>query len=180
MKNITIIAIIFVAIFLQIANEAYGQQAGFDNCHDFTPNGTKVFMKCHWGDEPLSVEEIITFNQDAANLYPGAIQWKDASAMYNCHSYAWWWTSSANNHAWMQGTNATGNNDNKYWEDGSYVPANWNSGTKISYENGDHSGNLIPSHPGWVYSKWGRWPVMIHWYLDSPYTDNVVRLYKRG
>lgn len=180
MKNIISIAIVFVITFLQITNEAYGQQddcvpVNAQNCHTSTPNGTRVDMLCHWDFEFFSPEQIVAINRDYRDAYPGAIQFRDASCSYNCHSYAWWWASSADNHAWMNSPN-----DDKYWNDGSYIPANWNNGTKISYENGDHSGNLLSSYPGWVYSKWGRGPVMIHWYLDSPYTDNVVRLYKRG
>jgi len=155
-------------------------------CQTFTPNGTQVLMNCHWDSEALSPNQITAINQAVQDAYPGAVQWKDASCKYNCHSYAWWWTSSSGNHAWMNGLSDEqgGRNDDKYWEDASYVLANWSNGRRISYNNGDpegdHSGCLIPSHTGWVYSKWGMGPVMVHWYSDVPYKSSVIKLYRRN
>ncbi len=172
MKNIKLIILIIIALSLQSINELSAQYT----CGTSTPNGTYTQMVCSWS-EPLAPWQIAALNNISETMFPNAYRWGNASGMYNCHSYAWYW-SSLSNRAWMNSPW-----EDIYWLDGSYVPANWNNSTRISYgnndyQNGDHSARNYPGYIGWAHSKWGKLPRMLHWYTDAPY-GGPYRLYRR-
>jgi len=168
MKN-TIYTTIILTVFF-ISNIVHGQQY---SCLTYTPNGTRVYLTCY-DDEPLSSAQIATFNQQAEQMFTYAYRWGNASGKYNCHSYAWWWTSS-NSYAWMNSPN-----DDKYWLDGSYSLTNWSQATRISYVNGDHSARNYPGYLYWAYSKWGKLPRMIHSWNNAPYNTSSMNVYKKN
>lgn len=175
----TIALIITILSFFCINNPAYAvYTAAQENCYITTPKGSVVHLRCFWDKkEKLSPAKIAAFNQAATTRYPNASKIADASMLYNCHSYAWWWASTSN-YAWMNSPN-----DDIFWNDGSYVrTTNWNEATHTSYTSSDHSALNYSGHIGWMISKWGQWPLMVHWYTHCPYNatgGSSVNLYKR-
>jgi hypothetical protein len=98
--------------------------------------------------------------------YPDAKELNEPSATnnFNCHGYAWH-VSEGGDQVWI----GLGNYDSNpyimediYWEDGSYIRLNSESGAnKISYYNGNHSA-IQTSIAGTYHSKWGNGPLMEH------------------
>jgi len=130
----------------------------------YTPRGTAVTVTVTTFE--LTTAEINSYNSYVAANYPSATRETNASRMYNCHSYAWYSTSTSNN-VWM---NTPG--DDKYWQDGSYTlwrpPYIWFSDMKLSWQQGDHTGRMQGTS-NYVRSKWGQLPQMYHYYTYSPY-----------
>lgn len=119
----------------------------------------------------LTSAQITSANNAASSGYPNATRLRNASRRYNCHSYAWYSTSSSNT-IWI---NSPG--DDKYWTDGSYRPdANvGRAGRKVSYRSDDHS--AITVNATLFDSKWGQWPLMRHAYNYTPYNESTIYYY---
>ena len=109
-----------------------------------------------------------------ASRYPNATKLRSASFKYNCHSYAWYSTSSSNTW-WM-------NDPTEYMSDGSYTrsysPATYQ---KVYYPNpgNEHSG-VITSISGsniTVTSKWGAFGLYRHAEMDCPYFSMYLNTY---
>jgi hypothetical protein len=148
--------------------------AGF-NTTVSTPKGTKVPVYVISTLEEMSAVEINAWNAKTKAAYPKATFISSSTRKYNCHSYAWYWQSSANN-AWMSSPKS-------YWTDGSYLgycSATPPSGSKVNYPNGDHS--AISLGGGYVQSKWGQGPLMKHpvGYGPSIYNMSCYYTYKRS
>jgi len=165
MKKIIILICVFV-VFIQAKGIAQW------SCTTYTPNFTKVHMTCY-GSEPMSNADIANLDSYTNWKFPHATILSSSSGKYNCHSYAWYWSSTSNS-AWMESPN-----DNKYWNDGSYVSTTW--GTHLSYSNDDHSGRAapIPYNLGYTFSKWGKGPLMAHYANYAPYNTSGIHYYKR-
>ena len=138
----------------------------------YTPKGTSV-------DYQIMTEgNISSLESDAAN-WLAARGWTNlvtktapATALYNCHSYAWYMTEGGTNTYWINSiTNATGNSFNfgnpnasprpspsnieRYWNDGSYLPVSESNATKVWY--GATASN-------WTWDPYQGW---INWYDHS-------------
>lgn len=135
-----------------------------------TPNGTKVAATAY-STEPLSSSQISSINKKYDAAYPKAKRLRSASGKYNCHSYAWYSTSTSNN-KWI-------NNPSAYWGDKSYKQTTTvKAGRKIIYV--DRSKNTL-QHSSIVYSvsnstitvnsKWGKCGLYRHSLTNSPYTN---------
>lgn len=144
-----------------------------------TPKGSSVEMWVWERDLPDSELEDVT-NYIKRN-YPNAVMLRDATNRYNCHSYAWYSTSSSNPY-WL-------NNPRPYMTDGSYqrvtsttnfssMPSTVNNNSKIVWldKNGNtiHSG--IKNDSTTVVSKWGAGGLYRHKQNYSPYTSEAVKL----
>lgn len=109
-----------------------------------------------------------------ASRYPNATKLRSASYKYNCHSYAWYSTSSSNSW-WM-------NYPTKYMTDGSYKKTTSPSrNQKVYYPNpgNEHSG-IITSVSGSkikVTSKWGAFGLYEHNEMDCPYFSMYLNTY---
>lgn len=103
----------------------------------------------------------------------------EATSTYNCHSYAWYNSSSQWNHYWM-------NYPTTYMSDGSYtkIPAiNQCINRDIIYygtPGEEHSGVLLskPSGGFHVLSKWGKGPLILHDINDCPYSTANLSYYR--
>jgi hypothetical protein len=135
----------------------------------YTPRGSAVGVTTMTTE--LSSATITSHNNYVATNYPSATRETNASRKYNCHSYAWYSTSTANDR-WM---NTPG--DNRYWEDGSYTfwhpPYIWFSNMKLSWGQDDHSGIRVGTG-SYVRSKWGQLPRMYHTAPYSPYNEGTA------
>ena len=131
-----------------------------------TPRGSSVAVTVMTSE--LSSATITSYNNYVASNYPSATRETNASRKYNCHSYAWY-SSSTSNDRWM---NSPG--DNQYWNDGSYThwhpPYIWFSDMKLSWGQDDHSGRWVGTG-GSVRSKWGQLPRMYHAPAYTPYNE---------
>lgn len=138
-----------------------------------TPRGTLVSVQVATS-EPLTATQITTFNQWMAQNYPNATLLRSATGKYNCHSYAWHSTSTANN-VWM-------NSASSYMTDGSYrrvvstsyvgtVPTSAPANSKVNYVGGNHSGIRYSSTR--IDSKWGQYGLMRHAPNYTPYTGTT-------
>lgn len=109
-----------------------------------------------------------------ASRYPNAIKIRSASFKYNCHSYAWYSTSSANSW-WMD-------DPGKYMNDGSYTRSNSPAKyQKVYYPNpgNEHSGEItaISGSNITVTSKWGSYGLYRHAEMDCPYFSMYLNTY---
>lgn len=144
-----------------------------------TPRGTSVPVE---KKEELSNQTLEQYNQDADSMFSNDIKLSNATAKYNCHSYAWYSQNVRTNQYWM-------NYPDSYYEDGSYVeiqPSQVQIRDRIIYldSNGNnlHSGivrrisgqssNGICGYANtvWVQSKWGYAGLYEHRGDQCPYT----------
>lgn len=134
----------------------------------YTPKGSPVSVMTITPD--LTLEQKTWLNNQVKADYPKALYQSTSTENYNCHSYAWYYSSTSNT-KWM-------NVPSKYMTDGSYARSSAVRNNKIYYYDGDHSGNIIAvglENPGeiTVISKWGKGPLMVHTAWYSPYTGGA-------
>lgn len=126
-----------------------------------TPSGT--ILDCAF----LVTGEFSQTDIDQANYYedstyPNASRQRSATGKYNCHSYAWYSTSSSNN-IWIH--------YNLYYTSDPYyslvtignrfsIPALAPSGSKVDYPSDGHSAIKYSSSK--LISKWGDYGLYIH------------------
>ncbi|WP_379145891.1 hypothetical protein [Paenibacillus sp. sgz500992] len=141
----------------------------FTNSSVTTPRGTSVptFKDLTWADHGYTSAQGAAIQAQFVAAFPNATVLSAQNPSYNCHSYAWYSTSSANTH-WM-------NSSSGYRTDGSYTSGTARVGSKVDYGAGDHS--AIVTYVGGgsgpnitVKSKWGHNGVFSHNIVDSPYT----------
>jgi hypothetical protein len=165
-----------------------------------TPNGSPV--TCTWRCDEASEDQLsIWHGQCESYISNGldAIIIGEASRKYNCHGYAWHFTVEGEE-VWMgayaQGTECPSLPDAElaediYWTDGSYYevtgvePANVTDAQvamvnwpRSTADGGNHSAITTESE-GYLISKWGNWPLVRHWWADSPYDERGMKLYNR-
>lgn len=134
-----------------------------------TPAGSSVSVIVRTWE--MSASDIAYLNAQADSYHASATRETDASRRYNCHSYAWYSTSTSNIR-WM---NTPG--DDTYWQDGSYYRVySMSNGRRISYASDDHSAIAISSTQ--ARSKWGSWPRMKHSPTLTPYNSSSLRYYE--
>ena len=133
----------------------------------------------------------------------------NATASYNCHSYAWYRVEGGTGNWWIDAcpsfdyedpneTPTSTTNISKYWDDGSYLETIENQATKVYYgscwiwddtlypnqwsNDCDHSAVRITSgsDAGKYESKWGRAGRYIHAYDHCPYYTGNRRYYKKN
>lgn len=125
----------------------------------------------------MSSQEIEESNSYAISHYPNATFISNASATYNCHSYAWN-ISDGGSRCWINAAKKlTYDNLMKYWTNDYYgQTSNENNATKIFYYKSDHSA-IKSSVAGMYESKWGRLPLMRHAPNYGPYNNMDTRYY---
>jgi len=137
-----------------------------------TPRGTTVptYYNASWADHGITLAGAVAEQERSLDIYTSATVVSPVSPAYNCHSYAWYSTSSANLH-WMD-------NPSAYMSDGSYISSTCINGNRVSYGAGDHSAIVIDaaSLTIRVRSKWGPIGVFEHDLLDCPYTDESYNI----
>lgn len=135
----------------------------------YTPRGTAVPV-LRYG-ELLSPTEKVFWDNYVRDTFPGATVVRTATTNYNCHSYAWYSTSSGNLN-WMS-------NPGAYMSDGSYIRRSGGvTGNRINDKiyygtpNYLHSGIVYARSMGgnaYVQSKWGSMGLVKHYYSNCPY-----------
>jgi len=118
-----------------------------------TPNGTNVEVLDYTSLTQWTSTEITAINNSVTSSYVVTVT-ANPNKYYNCHSYAWYSTSTSNNR-WM-------NDPSAYMTDGSY----YNSTSSIRtgdkhFMNPTHSGIIssISNSMAYITSKWGSWGV---------------------
>ncbi|WP_239617695.1 hypothetical protein [Cohnella mopanensis] len=137
----------------------------FTNSSVKTPKGTSVstFKDLTWADHGITSAQATASQAALVAAYPNATVVSTQNPSYNCHSYAWYSTSTSNTH-WM-------NSASSYRTDGSYTSGTGQAGSKVDYGAADHSG-IVTGVSGYnvgVKSKWGFNGVFQHNYNDCPY-----------
>ena len=125
-----------------------------------TPKGSLVVVWFYYDD--FTGDEKTMLDYQVSQSYPNATRLRSATKFYNCHSYAWYSTSTGN-HYWM-------NDPSKYMSDGSYSPITPAVGRVVYYKN-EHSA-IISSISGsnvYVTSKWGQLGLYRHLESYGPY-----------
>lgn len=133
----------------------------------YTPKGSsvQVYDTLTWGDHGTTYAAAqADFENELSQVYPYALKLANSNPSFNCHSYAWYSTSSSNKY-WM-------NDPTSYMTDGSYTSGTAASGRKIYYDGGNHSGIVFSVYNGYigVRSKWGAWGTVEHDIFDCPYS----------
>jgi len=140
----------------------------------YTPNGSSVQVLIR-GEELTSAEKAAA-DSYMDSRYPNATRLRSATTKYNCHSYAWYSTSSSNSY-WM-------NNPASYMSDGSYTKVGFTptaSGQKMYYPvPGGHSAIVYTSSSNiWnvvLTSKWGEYGLYRHNYGHDPYGNGALNI----
>ncbi|MDR0222236.1 MAG: hypothetical protein LBI38_01695 [Oscillospiraceae bacterium] len=134
-----------------------------------TPNNTNVLVyeDLSWSDHNTTESSARAVFNSYLSQYPSAVEITTVNPKYNCHSYAFYGTST-NNAYWI-------NNATAYITDGSYVYSAAASGRKVYYHASvianEHSGIVQRITGGVVIvrSKWGYGGVVEHPVNDCPY-----------
>lgn len=137
-----------------------------------TPNGTAVTVINTSSQTDFTASEINSYNSYYDSAYPRATRLRNPTVKYNCHSYAWYSTSSSN-HYWM-------NNPSSYMTDGSYSSTSSSDiGNKVIWgakTSPEHSGILAKNANNSPYvscnSKWGNLGLYNHPLDDCPYSGS--------
>lgn len=138
-----------------------------------TPRGSSVVV-ITISDAEFTTQQKEQINATYRKEYPQATIVASASKKYNCHSYAWYLSSTSNRY-WMD-------DPSKYMSDGSYWKLNYSnvkSGAKMYWSEKQHSANVISVNSSaangkkcTVQSKWGQGPIMKHNESYSPYNNS--------
>ncbi len=152
----------------------------YDTEYVTTPKGTNVEVWIF--DQEVPVEHLNEARKYQETYYPDVTVLRDPTGKYNCHSYAWYDTSSSNTY-WM-------NDPTPYMTDGSYdmiasttdftkVPSEVSYNAKVVWldSSGEaiHSGIKLSSTT--VVSKWGICGLYRHEQNYSPYTPEKIEYY---
>ena len=143
-----------------------------------TPAGSYVDVVDNSAIADWTSSERAALDSQTLTAYPTATLLRTASKKYNCHSYAWYSTSSSN-HYWMEDPTV-------YMTDGSYDRATCQVGN-IAYwyipigiitgQEPVHSGIVdVHMQSSAVYgarSKWGQLGVFNHRFDDCPYSGTI-------
>lgn len=136
----------------------------YETHSNYTPNGSRVYFTYNltWADHNMNAALGNTYNEEYKLIYPNAIPIREENPAYNCHSYAWYSTSSSNKY-WLDGSYAS-----YYMSDGSYSRTySPTSGDKVWYGSADHS--AIYYGNSMVTSKWGFLGLYRHNLSYCPY-----------
>lgn len=187
MQSITKDSENFDTIFMQ---DLYSQLKGvnmlkaapkFSSSSVRTPNGTSIsaYYGLTWSDHNTTQANIEAIDAQFLRTYTSATRVRAGNPSYNCHSYAWYSTSSSNKY-WID-------DPSSYVLDGSYTHVNtYSVGDKVLYGIAGRS----PAHSGIVQtlgeggrlqkvrSKWGVCGLFDHLSTDCPYPSGVL-IYRR-
>lgn len=152
----------------------FAAAARYLTAYVYTPEGSAVQVLIR-GEELTSADKT-AMNNYMATLHPNATRLRTATTNYNCHSYAWYSTSSSNVY-WM-------NSPSAYMTDGSYTEVGFTptaAGQKMYYPvTGGHSAIVYtPSSNIWnvqLTSKWGQYGLYRHYYGDDPYGNGALNI----
>ena len=145
-----------------------------------TPKGSNVlaYNNLTWSNHGITEKEVLAQHNAVKSQYSSVTIISGISPKYNCHSYAWYSTST-NNSYWI-------NNPSTYITDGSYKQASvYSVGLKLTYTYQNtitHSAivsGVSEKHLTYATSKWGVLGVYKHLYFDCPYKDGGVKAYIR-
>lgn len=137
-----------------------------------TPNGTSVLVM--YRGENLSSIDKYYMNKEVVETFPGVSVLGEATSLYNCHSYAWYYASTSNTY-WM-------NNPSAYMTDGSYhVVSNRANNDRVWFPD-VHT--ALVTNQGAVNdmtSKWGDYPLVRHGLTNNPYylAPLNIKIYRR-
>lgn len=139
----------------------------------YTPNGSAVtaYKNSTWADNGTTYEAALAEHNQLLKVYPNAVAITIPNSKYNCHSYAWYSTSTMNSY-WID-------NPSPYMRDGSYTShLSPKRGDKAFWNNGTHSGIVYgvgsgTQNPVTITSKWGYKGVFRHASNDCPYYGSI-------
>lgn len=94
--------------------------------------------------DEMTNAEIIYFTNTALSQYPNATLRGPASSKYNCHSYAWY-DSSTTNETWINAEYNDVLQLSKFWTNDLYVSSTQSDAERAYYSSGDHSAVVLPS-----------------------------------
>ena len=126
-------------------------------------------------DESLSAQQIKNINKKYKKAYPKATFVSGSTSKYNCHSYAWYKTSTKNSYwinspaTFIKEAKLIGKKPTKKGQKAVWI----NAASKSYYE---HSGIVYSYSSGssfLIQSKWGKAPLMRHKANYSPYGGTV-------
>lgn len=139
-----------------------------------TPGGTPIesYYNLTWSDWGMTRAQAQANHDALAARYPKATEVSGINPAYNCHSYAWYSTSTSNKY-WID-------NPDPYMADGSYTKKS----SPSANDKACWSGSPYPVHSAIVrsvsgrtityISKWGFNGVFIHSANDCPYTGSIT------
>lgn len=179
MKKINLFFILFI---LCLSNKLYSENIS-EHYHDtilYTPNGTAVTA---WVLDSADLNDGLKseLKNYYLNFYNNDVDadsifiLREATMAYNCHGFAWHACGDGGDDFYI----LTPEN-NKYWDDGSYIPADSSdiNAMLLSFGLADHSA-VKSSTPRYYQSKWGYAHVFKHTLNDCPYDISDLHFFKR-
>ena len=142
--------------------------------YNYTPNGSRVqFMyNLTWADHGITASYADSQNENFKAMFPNATPIREEDPTYNCHSYAWYSTSTGNRY-WLQRNGAY-----TYISDGSYTKTSSpRSGDKVWYGSADDHSAIYYGNSK-VTSKWGALGLFRHDVSYCPYDASDVSYWR--
>jgi hypothetical protein len=159
-----------ILILLSTIINTYAQ---YQNVTIYTPNNTSVIAGNFVGTDYTSSQKN-QLKDYWLSYYDNRIEYDaEATYKYNCHAYAWH-VSEGGSQVWINTPE-----DDKYWNDGSYVEISPSIATKVSFGQGDDHSAITTSTQNYFISKWGSSPRFRHHKDDCPYSTNDLHYYVR-
>ena len=138
----------------------------------YTPFGKSIETKIY---QDFTHDEMLAISLYYMLEWPEAQEIAPATALYNCHSYAWHDQTEYDN-VWINRTSRSGFFQLQNFMNGDIYTSCSESEASLVYYPSDHSAVRLPS--GLYVSKWGAAPLMIHAPEYCPYSASNRQFYK--
>ena len=122
-----------------------------------------AYYNLSWSDHGTTASSAATLTRRLLEEYPSATLIRKEVPQYNCHSYAWYSTSSSNKY-WI-------NDPSNYYNAGDYSKAT--TPKKVTMLTEGNTGSVDR-----VESKWGASALFEHDYDDCPYSARTLEYYR--
>ena len=171
--------ILIVSMLLTMAACSNGEITNYvnQNGHTYTTSSVttpKNVTVTTWKYNELTTQEIADANSYVSTNYPNATKLREPTLKYNCHSYAWYSTSTSNTH-WMNDPSAYYTGTNKSYTlittgSTNTIPSSVSNGSKVTYTGSSLEHSAIKTSSTKFTSKWGAAGLYEHTPTYAPYT----------
>ena len=143
----------------------------------YTPMGHTLVGYLYSEFRPDEIEER---TNELSAQYPNATVLRPASAVYNCHSYAWHSDSTSNNVWLVSHISANQSQLMRYWTFDWYKEWYESASEKATYmqTSAEYSHSARITSSGTYISKWGPGPLMQHSKTYCPYSTSEMHYYR--
>jgi hypothetical protein len=175
MKNKEFMNLVFANLFIVIYSNLFLLYSQTPDTTVRTPRNTIVPGCYYWND--TTEEQNAYLDREAIKNYPNAQLLCGSSRTHNCHGFTFS-VAEGGEELWIGMYNYYPQEEECFWEDGSYNRVDQEFATKVVYY-GDHTGITTDTLDLFI-SKWCEGPRMKHRRGDSPYSNPVEMFLRRA